>query len=498
MIKQHNKYDVLNYIKNVGIYIRRSRGDIEEDLVKHKKVIDEFVAERKWKFVEYKEIGTGSSISERIEIKQLLKDVEEGLFDAVIVFDYDRLGRGSATDEETIQKTFRLSDTIVISMNPFELYDFNNESDEEMIDFKGFLARREYKLISKRLQMGKKIGARMGNWVFSTTPYGYDYNPELKGLVINQEESNIFRRMLDAYISGDSLNKIATDLNTDNIPSPRGKIWNGNTIKNILTNESYLGWIVSNKTSGVRDSQNPDKIKKPFKEHPRDEWIIVKNCHEPLMTEDEINEVKYILSQKTRHRSGNNVNSLSGIVKCAKCEKTLTIQKNKSSILLKKCSNCGNMGGEAYLVEDLIKHQLKMVKKVLVEKKKKQKSDNLSNNIDSQVESINTQIKKQQQAIENIEEAFEDGLYDVEKTKEKLMKRRNKISELEDQKKYLLSKKKKSNKKENKIKAIEKFYSEIDQASNPSDINKLYKTVIDKVEWLRKDKDNINVKIYFK
>ena len=36
------------------------------------------------------------------------------------------------------------------------VYDLNDDIDDGMIEFKGFMARREYKIIAKRLRQGGK------------------------------------------------------------------------------------------------------------------------------------------------------------------------------------------------------------------------------------------------------------------------------------------------------------------------------------------------------
>lgn len=498
----NNKYEVMKYIKTVAVYLRKSRGDVDEDLKKHSNVIYEFINKHKWKYVEYKEIGTGSSISERTEIKYLLRDIKDGLFDAVVVFDYDRLGRGSATDQERIQNTLRMADTLVISLNPFEVYNMNSESDEEMIDFKGFLARREYKLITKRLQSGKKIGARMGNWVYSTAPFGYDYNPEIKGLIVNKYEKKILRNILSQYLNGASLNKIATQLNEKNIPSPRNKKWTGNTIKNILTNDVYMGKIISNKTSGVRPSKNPDGTKKPFKEHPKDEWIIVENCHESLLTEGEIMKVREILKSKTNHRNGNGKNSLSGLVQCGLCKQTMNIQRNGEYIGFKKCSHCNkNKGGEVYLVEDILKNRLGKLKDLLIQSKRKRNDAGGVKKVDEKIVELQREVNAHNAAIDRIKQGYEDGIYeDVNEMKERIKERRNKISDINNEISYLNKKKKElsNSNSDDKIKLIEKFYEELNSDNTPAEMNKIYKQIIRKIEWTRLDNENVNIKMYIK
>jgi site-specific DNA recombinase len=105
-----------------------------------------------WKFVDYPEIGSGDSIELRPVFQRLLQDIEEGLFDAVLVVDWDRLGRGDMGDTDRIKKALKKSNTLVIT--PGKWYDLND--DDFNVDAKAFIARQEYKMIKFRLNRGKK------------------------------------------------------------------------------------------------------------------------------------------------------------------------------------------------------------------------------------------------------------------------------------------------------------------------------------------------------
>jgi DNA invertase Pin-like site-specific DNA recombinase len=54
---------------------------------------------------------------------------------------------------------------------PSKAYDLNNEVDSTFTEFQGFMARQEYKQITKRLRQGKKVGAKLGNWTNGKPPY---------------------------------------------------------------------------------------------------------------------------------------------------------------------------------------------------------------------------------------------------------------------------------------------------------------------------------------
>jgi DNA invertase Pin-like site-specific DNA recombinase len=286
-----------NSIANVALYLRKSRGDDESVLVKHRDVLESLCKSRNWRYVVYAEIGSGDSISMRPKMTQLLNDVELQMYDAVVVHDWERLGRGDLSDQDRIVKTFKRTSTKIVTANPYRVFDLLNEQDEQYSDFYSFLARQEYRAIKKRLIQGKKIGAKLGHWTNGTPPYPYEYNPETKGLIVNKSNKTYYRFIVESCLAGKSLNSIAWELNKMGVLSPRKKRWNENTIRRLLIDETHLGRIISNKTEGDICKRRPSS--KDYKEFPREEWVIVDNCHEAVKT---IEEHERILEELKKER----------------------------------------------------------------------------------------------------------------------------------------------------------------------------------------------------
>ena len=92
------------YIKYVALYLRKSRGDNDEDLIKHKTSLIDLCKKNKWKYIIYSELESGDSIFMRPVFQKLLSDVRDGVYDAVAVVDIDRLGRGDMGDQDAIKK----------------------------------------------------------------------------------------------------------------------------------------------------------------------------------------------------------------------------------------------------------------------------------------------------------------------------------------------------------------------------------------------------------
>jgi DNA invertase Pin-like site-specific DNA recombinase len=101
---------------------------------------------------------------------QLLKEVSEGKWKSVFYMEIDRLGRGDMEDQGIILRTFKQAKTLIVT--PRKVYDLNDEFDEEYTEFEAFMARKELKIITRRLQGGRLRSVEDGNYLSTLPPYG--------------------------------------------------------------------------------------------------------------------------------------------------------------------------------------------------------------------------------------------------------------------------------------------------------------------------------------
>lgn len=140
----------------------------------------------------------------------------------------------------------------------------------------------------------------------------------------------IVRRIFDLRCQGCSYRKIATTLNTEQVPTPssfyylrqgkpnirkEGGYWQAQTVKAILQNEVYIGHMVQNKTGNVSY-----KVHKQV-DTPESEWIRVDGTHEPLVSMEVWELVRTIEKQNTRSRTQANGETalFAGLLRCMDC-----------------------------------------------------------------------------------------------------------------------------------------------------------------------------------
>jgi DNA invertase Pin-like site-specific DNA recombinase len=483
-------------IKYIAIYLRKSRAkgqeETDETLEKHREVLVEFAKKHNLSYVIYSEVKSGDRIIDRPEMQKLLDDIENDLFDAVLVIDIDRLGRGDEEDSGKIKRIFRNSGTLIITPN--KVYNLENEDDETYLEFQTFLARQEYRMIKKRLLRGKKIGSKLGHWTNGTPPIPYKYIAETKSLIVNQEKLPTYNLIKSLFLDKLlTVENVAIELNKLGISTPyeRGNRWYGNVIHRILENETHLGKIISNKTKG--------NIKKGEKViyYPKDKWIIVENCHEAVKTQEEHNRILELLSQrkKTASRAKQRVFDFSGIIKCGICNYSMTYLTNKKTgkVYMKPCwyidafgNKCSNRSG---YVDEISKELFVAItnkyERLISEVSDESNKDNTK--VELMLKQKNKQLNKFKLALEKVNEAYELGDYIREQWLERKFKWEKEIDkiniEIEELGKELNNDEVRT--REVRIKVLKYIIDNLQTETEPEERNKLYKLGIEKISWLR-------------
>ena len=332
-------YDYLQsppHFDRVAMYLRKSRKDLEleavggeDTLERHRRVLLELARHYELTVTQiYQEVVSGDTIEARPQMQRLLRDVENGLYDAVICHDIDRLGRGGMRDQGTILETFKWSHTAIIT--PDKIYNLDADIDEEAVEFKTLSARYEYRMIKKRLARGREASVREGKFIGHIAPYGYErYKLQgQRGWSLQPVEPaasvvrDIFRwYTADADRIGVAL--IARRLNERGILSPAGKDWTNCGVRGVLNNPVYAGMI--------RSKNRPDQktmvdghvsVSRPRNPTPE----VYPGLHEALIPQEIFDQAQELLSRNKSRPGPKQVamkNPLSGLVICGQCGRAM-------------------------------------------------------------------------------------------------------------------------------------------------------------------------------
>ena len=235
----------------VAAYCRVSTKE-EEQLnsyeVQTKYYIEKINSEPKWSLVEiFADKGiSGTSLKKRDEFKRMIKMCKRGKIDMIITKSISRFARNTVDCLESTRLLKELGVDVFFEEQGIHSTD---PGAEFYITIYGSIAQSESENISANVKWGKAQSAKEGNVPFQYKRFlgyrkGADGKPE-----IDPEQAETVKRIYERFLAGDSLAKIAEDLNTDGVPTPSDKgSWLRGTIQSILTNEKYKGDAVLNKT----------------------------------------------------------------------------------------------------------------------------------------------------------------------------------------------------------------------------------------------------------
>ena len=314
-------------LQRVAIYLRKSRADLEaeglgegETLSRHRRALSALAEQYRYRIASvYEEIVSGERILDRPAMQDLLHAVQARNYEAVLVMDIDRLGRGNMVDQGLIQDTFKSSGTLIIT--PRKVYDLQDEFDEEWSEFEAFLARRELKIITRRIQRGRRQSAGDGKSVSRKPPYGYARDGGLH-LHPDQETASIVRMIFTMAADGHGASRISARLTEMGVRTPTGKTrWNRSTIYAILQNPVYRGHIrwgfFRYRKIGTCGGYSRVRTRE-------DEQTLCLNAHEALVDEETYNRYKTHVGRHPRVAQQRALaNPFAGLIVCSACGRVM-------------------------------------------------------------------------------------------------------------------------------------------------------------------------------
>lgn len=189
-------------------------------------------------------------VESRDGLKRLCDDVEKNIFDAVVVYKVDRLGRSMKIIIEIID--FFTSKNIKL-VSCMEDVDTTKSSGLMTVQLFAVIAQYEKNTIGERLMLGRETVFQNRGETGGSIPYGYKRLTEGKKITISSEEGKILRAIFRASDEGYSMSAIALELNAKGVSKKRGKKWYASTISTILENrDKYEGGVRNNNVNGVR------------------------------------------------------------------------------------------------------------------------------------------------------------------------------------------------------------------------------------------------------
>lgn len=386
----------------VALYLRKSRDEENEDkeivLKRHETQLIDYCKRSNLTIVAvYREIVSGDTIENRPEMQRLLEAVSQKEYNGVVCMEIERLSRGNQIDQVEILETFKASGTKIYTLN--KIYDLTNEDiDEEFFEFALFMSRREYKIIKRRMQRGKRQALKDGYFTGSVLPYGYDKARIGRGFVlVPNKDAEIIKEVFSRFLSGQKLTSIARWLNTTDLRPHYAKVFTSDMVKKILLNDTYTGKIRSKKDN-----------------------ISYQGKHTPIISEETFSKTQALLN--VRNTKVNTfvglVNPLAGVLRCGICGKVMQVANSGGRYYFCHTLDCPTTGASIEKVETVLLNELKAELNnfnYFVENYETEEGEDT----EKEIKRFRSELAKRQKMATRACELLEEGVY----TKEKYLER---------------------------------------------------------------------------
>ncbi|MGO3751662.1 MAG: recombinase family protein [Peptoniphilaceae bacterium] len=335
-----------------AIYLRLSRDDGQEEksesnsITNQRNILKDFVKNRLDMTIvkEFIDDGYSGATFARPAFMDMMSAVDEGTINCIIVKDFSRFGRDYIESGNYMQKIFPDKGVRFIAVN--DNYDsFNADTAEThlVLPIKNFVNDSYCRDISTKVKSSQQVKRKNGEFIGAFATFGYRKNPKNKNkLIIDEKAADVVKLIYHSKLEGYSNQAIANRLNQLGFLSPMaykkengsnyktgfsnymdGK-WSAKAIGRILKNRIYIGVLEQGKRVKINY-----KIDKSI-EVSQNDWIIVKDAHEPIISKELFNRVQK-MSKRDLYLSeeGKNPKIFSGMLYCMDCGSSLLRRINR-------------------------------------------------------------------------------------------------------------------------------------------------------------------------
>ena len=195
----------------------------------------------------YDDGGYSGGTMDRPALTRLVKEIEQGLVDVIVVYKVDRLSR-SLADFVRIVELFDQNSVSFVSVTQ----QFNTSSSMGRLTLNVLLsfAQFEREVTGERIRDKIAASKRKGMWMGGIVPLGYDIKD--KALVVNKKEAHRVRHIYERYLALGCVRKLKAELDATGVVSKirrtdkhasGGKPFSRGAIYTVLKNSTYIGKV---------------------------------------------------------------------------------------------------------------------------------------------------------------------------------------------------------------------------------------------------------------
>lgn len=325
----------------VALYARLSREDGDkpesDSIVNQQKLLESFLARQEDMALAdfYVDDGCTGTNFDRPEFQRMMADIKAGRVNCVVVKDLSRFGRDYLGTGERLEKWFPAHGVRFIALG--DNVDSEKGPYDVMLPFKNVMNEQYARDISQKVRSSFRVKQQRGEFIGAFASYGYRKDPDDHNkLLIDPPAAGVVRRIFTLYEQGMGKIRIAKQLNEERIPCPseykrlqgekyhngqrldKTSYWTYATIHRILNNQMYAGRMEQGRAprQGMHGKA---------KQLPKEQWAVVENTHEAIISADQWERVQSLLRRDTRTLDfEQNISPLAGFLRCGDCGRAMS------------------------------------------------------------------------------------------------------------------------------------------------------------------------------
>ena len=254
---------------------------------------------------------TGLESRKRDDFNRMLQDCRDGKIDRVLVKSISRFARNTKEYIQYVRELLRLGISIQFEK---ENIDTGKMTSEQVATIYGAFAQMESTNHANNMRTSVRMRMEKGVFLPSSVPYGYRLNG--RDLEPIPESAAVVRRIYAAYLGGQGKDDIARELNADGVERGGNRTkWHPSTVQYILTNITYTGDMIWQKSFATNDI--PFRQVRNHGEKPR---YFVENDHQPIISREDFQRAQELMASRGGQGCGDgNDSPYRKNIFCAEC-----------------------------------------------------------------------------------------------------------------------------------------------------------------------------------
>jgi DNA invertase Pin-like site-specific DNA recombinase len=218
----------------------------------------------------YDDGGVSGGTLERPALQRLLRDIESGLVDVVVVYKIDRLSR-SLMDFAKLVDVFEAHQVTFVSVT--QAFNTTTSMGRLTLNILLSFAQFEREVIGERIRDKFAASRKKGMWMGGHPPLGYAVCA--RKLVVDAPAAAIVRDIFERFAKLGSATKLAALLRAEGVANRNGRLLDKGFLYRLLNNRVYLGEAVHKGVSypGEHQAIVPqalwDRVHEILRESPR-------------------------------------------------------------------------------------------------------------------------------------------------------------------------------------------------------------------------------------